>query len=84
MQQLYKVPIKQPIKGYQNLPTICLLIVSFPSVGNHLLPKDNNTNLSKFTAFQDILNVAKMAKLVYDREEYIVGKAENAQQCFLL
>ena len=42
--------------------------------------------MSKFKAFvDDIINVAKMVKFVFDRLENIVGKEENAgYQHFLL
>ena len=50
------------------------------------LPNDKNVDLSKLKAFaDDNLNVAEMMGFVFDREENIVGKRENAgYQHFLL
>ena len=49
------------------------------------LPNKKMINCSKFKAFADNSDVAKMVKLVFDREENIVGKGENAGcQHFLL
>ena len=43
------------------------------------LPKDKMLHKSKFEAFaDDNLNVAKMAKFVFDRVENTVGKGQNA------
>ena len=47
------------------------------------LPDDKISALTKFKAFSDNLNIAKIAKLVFDIVENIVDKGENAgnQHC---
>ena len=42
------------------------------------LPNDKMIDWSKFKAFQTTINVAKIAKFVFDRVENIAEKGENA------